>query len=68
MREDYLVSVPELGFYREILNTDSERYGGSNAGNLGGVEAEAIPWGAHPYSLKLCLPPLGALYFKRERR
>ena len=41
---------------------------GSNAGNLGGVEAEAIPWGVYPYSLKLRLPPLGALYFKRERR
>ena len=68
MREDYRVAVPELGFYREILNTDSERYDGSNVGNLGGVEAEAIPWGAHPYSLKLRLPPLGTLYFKRERR
>ncbi|MBZ5699831.1 MAG: 1,4-alpha-glucan branching protein GlgB [Acidobacteriia bacterium] len=68
MREDYRVAVPEQGFYREILNTDSERYDGSNVGNLGGVEAEPIPWGIHPYSLKLRLPPLGALYFKRERR
>jgi 1,4-alpha-glucan branching enzyme len=60
--------VPELGFYREILNTDSERYEGSNEGNLGGVEAESIPWGVYPYSLKLRLPPLATLYFKRERR
>ncbi len=67
LREDYRVGVPELGFYREILNTDSERYGGTNVGNLGGVHAEAIPWGNHPYSINLRLPPLAAVYFKHYR-
>ncbi|MGH9679781.1 MAG: 1,4-alpha-glucan branching protein GlgB [Candidatus Acidiferrales bacterium] len=67
MREDYRVGVPELGFYREILNTDSERYGGGNIGNLGGLHAETIPWGNHPYSINLRLPSLAALYFKHER-
>jgi 1,4-alpha-glucan branching enzyme len=67
LRESYRVGVPEWGFYREILNTDAERYCGSNAGNLGGVHAEAIPWGDHPYSVSLRLPPLGAVYFKRLR-
>ena len=67
LREDYRVGVPELGFYREILNTDSERYGGTNVGNLGGVHAEAIPWGNHPYSINLRLPPLAAVYFKHQR-
>jgi len=67
LRENYRLGVPELGFYREIMNTDSERYGGSNAGNLGGQHAETIPWGKHPYSINLRLPPLGAVYFKHER-
>jgi len=66
MREDYRVGVPELGFYREAMNTDSERYGGTNVGNLGGVQAEITPWGNHPYSLNLRLPPLAAVYFKHE--
>jgi 1,4-alpha-glucan branching enzyme len=48
------------------MNTDAERYGGTNVGNLGGVEAEAVPWNNHPYSLNLRLPPLGAVFFKRE--
>jgi 1,4-alpha-glucan branching enzyme len=65
-REDYRVGVPELGFYREIMNTDSERYGGTNEGNAGGVHAEAIPWNNHPYSIKLRLPALAAIYFKHE--
>ena len=67
MRENYRVGVPELGFYREIMNTDAQKYGGSNVGNLGGVHAETIPWGNYPYSINLRLPPLAAVYFKHER-
>ena len=65
-REDYRVGVPELGHYREVLNTDADRYGGSNDGNLGGVNADRVPWGGHPYSLNLKLAPLAAMYFKRS--
>jgi 1,4-alpha-glucan branching enzyme len=65
LREEYRVGVPEPGLYREVLNTDAEIYGGSNVGNLGGVQAEAIPWGNKPYSLNLRLPPLGSVYFKK---
>ncbi len=67
LREDYRVGVPELGFYREIMNTDAEKYGGTNSGNLGGAHAEAIPWNNHPYSINLRMPALAALYFKHER-
>ena len=41
-RETHRVGVPEPGFYREIMNTDAEKYGGTNVGNLGGVHAEAV--------------------------
>ena len=67
LRDSYRVGVPEWGYYREILNTDAEQYGGSNAGNLGGVHAEATPWGDHPYSINLRLPPLGVVFFKHQR-
>jgi 1,4-alpha-glucan branching enzyme len=66
-RDAYRVGVPEPGFYREILNTDAERYGGSNVGNLGGVHAEAIPWNNKPYSILLKMPALAVIYFKHER-
>jgi len=64
VREDYRVGVPVEGFYREILNTDSSYYGGNNIGSSGGVRAEPIPWNDRPFSLKLRLPPLAAVYFK----
>ena len=66
-REIYRVGVPEPGSYREIMNTDAEKYGGTNVGNLGGVHAEAIPWNSKPYSIQVRMPALGVIYFKHER-
>ena len=64
-RYDYRIGVPRPGFYKEILNSDSELYGGSNLGNYGGKYADPIPWHGFEHSLSLVLPPLAALYFKR---
>jgi 1,4-alpha-glucan branching enzyme len=62
--EGYRVGVPGPGFYREALNSDASVYGGSNVGNIGGAVAEAVPWNGRPWSVKLTLPPLGALYLR----
>jgi 1,4-alpha-glucan branching enzyme len=45
------------------MNTDSAFYGGSDMGNGGRVNAEAVPWMGFPASLTLTLPPLAALVF-----
>jgi 1,4-alpha-glucan branching enzyme len=49
-----------------VLNSDSGRYGGSNMGNLGGVETVPIPLHARPQSLTLTLPPLSVSLFKNS--
>jgi 1,4-alpha-glucan branching enzyme len=67
LRLDYRVGVPAAGYYREILNSDSSFYEGSDAGNAGGVRAEPIPWNDRPWSIKLKVPPLAAVYFKPQR-
>jgi 1,4-alpha-glucan branching enzyme len=64
-REGYRVGVPEAGYWREILNTDSEYYGGSNLGNAGGRNAEPIPWMNRNFSISITLPPLAVVAFKR---
>ncbi|MDQ7063884.1 MAG: 1,4-alpha-glucan branching protein GlgB [candidate division KSB1 bacterium] len=64
-RYDYRIGVPRPGFYKEILNSDSNLYGGSNLGNYGGKYAESIPWHGFEHSLSLVLPPLAAIYLKR---
>ena len=55
------------GHYREIMNTDAEIYSGTNTGNLGGVNADPVPWNDRPYSLSLRLPPLAVVFFKLSR-
>jgi 1,4-alpha-glucan branching enzyme len=64
-RSGYRVGVPSSGWYRELLNSDADMYGGSNIGNGGGLPSETIPWHGHPHSLLLTLPPLSVLFFKR---
>jgi len=68
VRENYRLGVPREGFYREILNTDGTAYWGSNVGNSGGVDVEPIAWSGHPCSLRLTLPPLGAVMLKPTKR
>jgi 1,4-alpha-glucan branching enzyme len=63
-RQGYRVGVPREGFYAEVLNTDSELYGGSNTGNGGGVPSQPIPWHGQPHSVLLTLPPLGAVLLR----
>ena len=61
---NYRVGVPFDLFYSEILNSDSEIYGGSNVGNMGGVQAEQYTFHGRPYSVNLQIPPLGMLVLK----
>ena len=63
-RTDYRVGVPLGGLYKEILNSDSELYGGSNMGNPGEIFAEALPWHGRPCSLSLILPPLSVIILR----
>ncbi len=64
VREDYRIGVPFGGWWRELLNSDSEYYWGSDQGNAGGVMAEVVPSHGREFSLRLRLPPLGALFLK----
>jgi 1,4-alpha-glucan branching enzyme len=63
-RFNYRVGVPCEGTWAEVLNTDAAAFGGSNHGNIGGVEAAPVPAHGHPFSLNLALPPLGALFLR----
>jgi len=64
--EDYRIGLPRAGVWREVINTDSELYGGSGVGNLGEVHAEALPWHGLDASVSLRVPPLGAVWLHYE--
>jgi 1,4-alpha-glucan branching enzyme len=61
-RDGYRLGLPVPGRWRELVNTDSSFYGGSDHGNLGGVTAEDVPWMGQYHSAELTLPPLSALW------
>jgi 1,4-alpha-glucan branching enzyme len=63
-RYNFRVGLPTKGEYTEVLNTDSESYGGSNVGNLGVVEAEPVPWHGLNHSAMVALPPLAVLWLR----
>jgi 1,4-alpha-glucan branching enzyme len=62
----YRIGVPKHGNYKEIFNSDSEHYWGSNVGNQGGQATESIPMHGHQQSLSLILPPLATIMLKLE--
>jgi 1,4-alpha-glucan branching enzyme len=66
LRTLYRIGVPAGGWWKEVLNSDAEVYGGTGHGNFGGIDA--VPFTAHgrSSSLLLTLPPLSILFFKRE--
>jgi 1,4-alpha-glucan branching enzyme len=65
-RHGYRLGVPDAGFWREILNSDADVYGGGGQGNLGGVESEPTPWHGMANQVAISIPPLGAVFFERS--
>ncbi|MCW2805685.1 MAG: glgB [Propionibacteriaceae bacterium] len=66
-RPDYRIGLPTEGVWKEILNTDAEVYDGTGrTGNLGQVEATAVPWHGYAASANVTIPPLGAVWLLFE--
>jgi len=66
VRDNYRIGFPSHGYWEEIYNSDSELYGGSNLGNLGGVNTVAEPMHGLDQSATLILPTLSLQIFKRK--
>ncbi len=64
-RHGYRLGVPAGGMYRELCNTDSAFYGGSNAGNGPGLQATQPGWMGFDHSLTLTIPPMAVLILGR---
>ncbi|GII79396.1 1,4-alpha-glucan branching enzyme GlgB [Sphaerisporangium rufum] len=63
--DDYMIGLPAGGRWDEVINTDAYEYQGSGVGNFGGVDATPDPWHGQPFSARLRVPPLGALWLRR---
>lgn len=65
-RHGYRIGVPRPGRWREIANTDSRFYGGSDVGNDGGAVAHDLPSHGEAQSVLLTLPPLATVMLRAE--
>jgi 1,4-alpha-glucan branching enzyme len=66
-RNHVRIGVPSAGEYIELINSDSEYYGGTNVGNASAVTANATPHQGQAFSIEVTLPPLGLIVFKKNR-
>lgn len=64
---DFRIGLPEAGVWNEVLNTDSEIYGGSGVGNFGSVRAESISSHGQEYSASISIPPLGGIWLSLKK-
>ena len=65
-RENYRVGVEKAGNWKEIFNSDDERFGGSNVKNQKKIESQELPAHRQEHSLSLTLPPMGVIFLKRS--
>ncbi len=64
--ESFNVGVPNSGFYKECLNTDAEKYGGSNIHNNGGVTSIKGEHGGHSQHISIAVPGLSTVIFEYQ--
>ena len=65
-RVPYRIGLPKAGFWKEVINSDSAVYAGSNQGNSGGLTAQPTTCHGQPFSAEFILPPLSISVFKAE--
>jgi 1,4-alpha-glucan branching enzyme len=63
-RVDYRIGVPCEGTWKEILNSDGEKFGGSGSGNPQPVQSKNLTWHGQPFSVNIVLPPLAVVFLK----
>lgn len=60
----FRVGVRTYGEYREVLNSDGERFGGSGVVNADKLYSSKVPSNGCPYSIEISVPPLAASVFE----
>ncbi|MDR1431853.1 MAG: 1,4-alpha-glucan branching protein GlgB [Propionibacteriaceae bacterium] len=63
----YKIGLPTAGTWKEIFNSDSGLYDGTDAfGNLGEITAESGEWSGFPAHATVAIPPLGAIFLEHD--
>jgi len=68
VREGHRIGLPRKGTYKQILNTDAEKYCGGGVGVVKSIKAEKTSWQGLDYSAAITLPPLATVWFEAPNR
>ena len=68
VREGHRIGLPRKGSYKQILNTDNEKYCGGGFGVVKNTRAQKTPWHGLDYSAEITLPPLSVMWFEAPVR
>jgi 1,4-alpha-glucan branching enzyme len=68
VREGHRLGLPRAGSYKQLLNTDHEKYCGGGFGVVKSIKAEAEPWHGLECSAEITLPPLATMWFEGAAR
>ena len=63
VRENYQLPIPKIGNWRQVLNTDDLKYGGSGVGNVDQLTLDTSTYFGKPASAMVTLPPLATCWF-----
>lgn len=65
---DFRIGVPIAGTYKEIFNSDDEKYGGSGVINRTEIASERIDWNGRQNSIPIKVAPLSFSIYKRTQK
>ena len=68
VREGHRLGLPRKGSYKQILNTDNDKYCGGGFGVVKSIRAQKTPWHGLDYSAEITLPPLSVMWFEAPLR
>jgi 1,4-alpha-glucan branching enzyme len=64
VREGHRLGLPRAGTYKQLLNTDHEKYCGGGFGVVKSIKAEKVPAHGLEYSAVITLPPLATMWLE----
>ncbi|NLM97082.1 MAG: 1,4-alpha-glucan branching protein GlgB [Halanaerobiaceae bacterium] len=64
---NFRIGVPENTYYREVFNSDEERYGGSGVRNPDNIKVCDKPWHNRSFSIKIDVPPLATIFLSPKK-
>ncbi|HEY0244759.1 MAG TPA: 1,4-alpha-glucan branching protein GlgB [Mucilaginibacter sp.] len=65
VRHDFRIGVPAGGEWKEVFNSDAKDFWGSGVINAGVSHTEVVNWHGRENSIKITVPPLAAVVFKK---